>query len=138
MSDSARPDAKPLVAEAEFRRRLIALLTGGVGPGLPRKRRDRHILLRSMILCFDPAGRYSEREVGAVLRDWLTLAGPRVELDHVSLRRSLVDEGYLVRDTAGAAYEIRRDGRAGISFAAGVDELDVAAILRAAQPGEGT
>ena len=72
-----------------------------------------------------------------MLKGWLALAGPRVELDHVSLRRSLVDEGYLVRDAAGVAYEIRRGGRTGTPFAAEVDELDVAAILRAAQPGGG-
>ena len=72
MTDPARQGAEPpayeAVGEAEFRRRLIALLTGGVGPGLPRKRRDRHILLRSMILCFDPAGSCSEREVGGCSR----------------------------------------------------------------------
>ncbi len=130
MADPAMENREPLIDEAEFRRRLTALCASGVGPGLPRKRRDTHILLRSMAMSFDPAGRYTERAVGEVLKHWLELAGPRVELDHVSLRRSLVDEGYLVRDPAGAAYEVRRSGRAGILFAAAVDLLDVAQILR--------
>lgn len=130
-SGSARGPVPPIDA-AEFKRRLVALCASGVGPGLPRKRRDTHILLRSMAMHFDPAGRYTERAVGEVLKRWLAAAGPRVELDHVGLRRTLVDEGYLARDAAGAAYEVRWTGRAGVTFAAAVDALDVAEILRAA------
>ena len=137
MTDPAKQDPEPAIDEAEFRRRLTALCASGVGPGLPRKRRDTHILLRSMAMSFDPAARYPERAVGDVLKRWLALAGPRVELDHVSLRRTLVDEGYLVRDVAGAVYEVRRSGRAGVQFAPAVDLLDIEAILQTAQPGGG-
>jgi hypothetical protein len=133
-------EPEPPVDAAEFRRRLAALCASGVGPGLPRKRRDTHILLRSMAMGFDPAGRYSERAVGEVLKRWLAAAGPRVDLDHVSLRRTLVDEGYLTRDAAGASYEVRWTGRAGITFEAAVDELrplDLLVAVRDRPPGRG-
>ena len=131
-ADGPERGPEPPIDAAEFKRRLVALCASGVGPGLPRKQRDTHILLRSMAMRFDPAGRYSERAVGEVLKRWLAAAGPRVELDHVSLRRTMVDEGYLVRDPAGASYEVRWTGRAGITFAAAVDALDVEEILGAA------
>lgn len=133
-------EPEPPIDAAEFKRRLAALCASGVGPGLPRKRRDTHILLRSMAMGFDPAGRYSERAVGEVLRRWLAAAGPRVDLDHVSLRRALVDEGYLARDAAGASYEVRWTGRGGVTFAAAVDELRPLDLLVAARdqpPGRG-
>jgi hypothetical protein len=126
-------ELEPPIGAAEFRRRLTVLCSSGVGPGLPRKRRDTHILLRSMAMCFDPAVRYPEGAVGDVLKRWLDAAGPRVALDHVSLRRTLVDEGYLVRDPAGAAYEVRWAGRGGIAFETAVDLLGPEEILKAAR-----
>lgn len=133
-------ELEPPIGAAEFTRRLAVLCSSGVGPGLPRKRRDTHILLRSMAMCFDPAVRYSERAVGDVLKRWLEAAGPRVALDHASLRRTLVDEGYLGRDPAGAAYEARWIGRGGIAFEAAVDNLLPLALLIASRdrpPGRG-
>jgi len=39
-----------------------------------------------------------------LLKAWLVNLGPRVELDHVSLRRALVDEGFVARDARGESY----------------------------------
>jgi hypothetical protein len=131
--EAGNPSIEPPIGAAEFERRLAVLCASGVGPGLPRRRRDMHILLRSAAMCFALDRRYPERAVGDVLRQWLEAAGPRVELDHVTLRRTLVDEGYLVRDAAGTAYEIERRGRGGFVFETAVDGLDPERILRAAR-----
>jgi hypothetical protein len=51
------------------------------------------------------AGRsYSEGEVNAVLRDWLAHEGSMLAVDHVELRRWLVDCRVLARDDYGRAY----------------------------------
>lgn len=53
-----------------------------------------------------PAGRPStEREVNAALRGWLEGAGAMLGVDHVELRRWLVDTGLWRRDGYGRAYE---------------------------------
>ena len=90
----------------EFGKRLAGLCASGVGPGMPRRSRDAQILLASMALCFQPGARYTEREVGQVLQGWLEAAGPRVDLDHASLRRALVDGHYLDRDARGMTYQL--------------------------------
>ncbi len=90
----------PAVCEA----RLRALRAGGVGPGLPRRRADRWILLHAAARALPRGEALAEAALNEHLKGWLTSLGPRVGLDHVSLRRALVDEGFLHRDARGARY----------------------------------
>ncbi len=47
---------------------------------------------------------YSEREVNEVLKHWLQTSGGMLAVDHVEMRRWLVDMGILTRDVYGQAY----------------------------------
>jgi len=62
----------------------------------------------------------SEREINELLERWLATAGAMLRIDHVSLRRALVDAGLLVRDGFGRAYS---RPPAPASFAPCVDAL---------------
>jgi hypothetical protein len=42
--------------------------------------------------------------INEMLKAWLQGLGPRVDLDHVSLRRALVDDGFVERTPDGASY----------------------------------
>jgi hypothetical protein len=53
---------------------------------------------------------FPERSVDAAILRWLAEVGHRVEIDHVNIRRRLVDEGYLTRSRDGRQY--RRTERA--------------------------
>jgi hypothetical protein len=129
------------ISASEFNRRLRALARGGVGPGLPRRVADAHILLKSVALTLAAASPYTEKELGEALRLWLAAAGPRVDIDPVSLRRCLVDAGYLVRDPAGRAYRVEQRPPRGSAFDVEVEELEPLALLAAcrerAAPGPG-
>ena len=94
-----------MITTSDFVHRLEALVLGGVGPGLPRREQDRHILLKAVTLGFRDELPCSERDLGFALQRWLDLVGRRVEIDPVSLRRALIDYGYLRRDPAGRTYE---------------------------------
>jgi hypothetical protein len=61
---------------------------------LPAQRSKRLVLLERLALEFEPGRRYAEAEVNALLG--------RFHPDHATLRRLLVDEGYLER--AGGEY----------------------------------
>lgn len=95
-----------MITVSDFTRRFRALVSGGVGPGLPRRRQDQDILLKAVALGLARELPCSERALGLALERWLAAAGPRVDLDPVSLRRALVDYRYLRRDAAGGTYEI--------------------------------
>ena len=79
-------------------RRLASLLSTFVPDGrlvrLPAKRARRRLLLEYLVQSFEPGRRFPEREVDAALRAWC--AGG--EVDHVTVRRYLVDEGLLSRE----------------------------------------
>ena len=92
-----------LVPRADAERRLRALTSGGVGPGLPRRRVDQWILLAAAAeFLGDPP--LDERSLNEKLVSWLEGLGPRVSVDHVTLRRALVDEGFVERSANGARY----------------------------------
>lgn len=62
--------------------------------GIPSQRSKRLVVLERLALEIDPGTRYAESEVNALLR--------RFHDDHATLRRLLVDEGFL--DRSGGEY----------------------------------
>jgi hypothetical protein len=116
----------------EFRQRLVALCLSGGKKGLPRKRRDQLILLKSISVSFARDRKYTEADVNEEIKAWLADVGRSVGLDHVTFRRLLVDDGFLVRDDGGAAYRI---GSAPFQevFEASVDGIDPSAVIAEAR-----
>jgi hypothetical protein len=91
----------------EYARRIRALLgRGGLSHALPRRERDRWIVLHAIARRFDPGERLSEPDANGRIADFLLGPGHYLELDRVTLRRALVDDGFLDRDPAGHSYRI--------------------------------
>ena len=61
---------------------------------LPAQRGRRRAVLEQVSTAFEPGRRYPERDVVEVLKRWCDGG----EVDHVTVRRYLVDEGLLSRD----------------------------------------
>lgn len=121
------------ISRRELRERLAALCRSGVGPGLPRKRRDAHILLRSAAGTLPVGAERSEAEVNRALDGWLAAVGERVELDRVALRRALVDHRYLERDPDGSVYRRGPGMPSTVSFGPGVEDVDAGEVVREAR-----
>jgi len=73
---------------------------------LPKKRSDQTVLLALACAQFEAAWVYREDEVNDTLQAWLERFTSPITMDHVSFRRQLVDEYFLLRDAAGAAYRV--------------------------------
>ncbi len=112
-----------IIEVKDFSTRLIKLCLSPGGSGMPRRRRDQLIIMQSIILTLNPKQTYSEKAINRGLENWLESIGKSLEVDHVTLRRYLVDEGFLLRDSAGRAYRIDRHAQQNY-FAAGVEKLD--------------
>ena len=65
---------------------------------LPRKQTKFIFCLEYLATKFDPEKQYTEPEVNQILTNWHTFG------DYFILRRSLIDEGYLLRKTDGSCY----------------------------------
>jgi hypothetical protein len=120
----------PHITEAQFTDRFASLALGS--RELPKKQLDRHILLISSILKLEPGRRYSENELNDELRTWTSRFGGPFGLDHVTLRRYLVDEKYLPRDPAGGTYELATNGLP-TTFDTSIRALDLDQLVSAAK-----
>ena len=120
----------PHITEAQFTDRFASLALGS--RELPKKQLDRHILLISSILKLEPGRRYSENELNDELRTWTSRFGGPFGLDHVTIRRYLVDEKYLARDPAGGTYELATNGLP-YTFDTSIRALDLDQLVSAAK-----
>lgn len=118
------------ITAAQFTERFASLILAG--RELPKKQLDRHILFMSSTLKLEAGRPYSESELNDELRKWASRFGGNFGLDHVTLRRFLVDEGYLTRDPAGGTYEVAMNGLP-YTFDQSIKELDLEELISAAQ-----
>jgi hypothetical protein len=96
----------------------------------PRRRRDRAILMKSVLALLDGGRVYREREIDAALLAWKRDVAPAIDTDHVTLRRLLVDHGHLERSAGGRAYRVGFPSGA-FAFELEVDDVDVRATVAA-------
>ncbi len=80
------------------------LLKGGVIRRMPKSRKDAEIILALAASSFDPRLAYSESEVNEHLSEWLAEFTSPVGMDHVTVRRYLIDYCFLMRDVSGTTY----------------------------------
>lgn len=94
-----------MVAIERFRKLAIKR---GLTPGalLDASPDDFHLLLLCLRREFTMAREYSERDVNALIGNWLASVGAMLDVDHVELRRWLVDMAILSRDAYGRAYSV--------------------------------
>jgi len=114
----------------QFKKRIVELCIRSALPGFPRRRRDRHILLKSITLTLDTEARYTEQEINERLNLWLSKC-PSFNIDHVSLRRRLVEARYLVRSKDGSCYRLCVPAQIQQMFDPELDKIDVLETLRA-------
>jgi hypothetical protein len=124
-----------LISLDEFVERLIKIGADRGPRGLPRRGRDRQILMKSILLTLDSGRTYTEPEINELLRAWNAEVAPAIQTDHVTVRRMLVDYGHLERTADGGAYRVGFPARA-LAFDLEVEDLDVRATIAAylAQP----
>jgi len=98
---------------------------------------DRTLVLALASTVFEVGREHRESDVNRLLSSWLEGTGAMLRIDHVELRRWLVDAGFVSRDGFGRAYvrgEAAEARAADLLGAGSPYELDAAvADLRAAK-----
>ncbi len=75
----------------------------------------------------------SEKEVNEKLKVWVKIVGDSIHIDHVTLRRELVDRGYLTRNADGSSYQVTQPEPYPGLFDEAINQLDIKQELDAAQ-----
>jgi hypothetical protein len=120
---------KQTITKAHFTRRLAELCLKSGLSDFPKDEIDRHILLKSAVLMIGPAGNLTEKEINARLENWVDEVSQIKNLDRTTLRRSLVDAGYLKRASDGSSYQIAQPGPRPDMFEADIDLLDIPQVI---------
>ncbi len=94
---------------------------------------DFALVLAAAAAAVAPGRDYAEREVNNILRDWLDVAGAMLDVDHVELRRWLVDSRHLTRDGFGRAYARGSPAPEAAALVAALEGVDLAGIARDAR-----
>jgi hypothetical protein len=94
---------------------------------------DFNLMLATAARAFAAGRTYSENDVNDVLRDWLAHEGSMLAVDHVELRRWLVDCQILARDDYGRAYTLGAPSPDIAALAAALSGVDLRAHGAAAR-----
>ena len=114
----------------QFKERLGILCVTSGQTTFTRRLRDRHILLKSMVLELDATKTYTEQEIDKTLMLWLSTIGEQIEVDYVNLRRLLVDFGYLWRAEDGSFYRVTSTNYDNVVFEPTINNVNHYSIIR--------
>lgn len=87
-------------------RALKRMLANGPLTAIPKRPQDRDLLALMAAARFAPGNTYREGEVNDILTKWLATFSAPYGIDHVTLRRMMVDARLLVRTTSGSTYSV--------------------------------
>lgn len=85
---------------------LARMLKPGPIDAFPKRRADLIVLLALASARFEGGRAYREDDVNDCLVEWLEPFVLPDAIDHVTLRRVLVDEQFLLRNATGTAYRL--------------------------------
>jgi len=118
----------PHITLDQFKNRFVALAMAS--NGLPKKPQDRQIVYLSSILKLVPDRLYSESELNEQLQLWTIHFGAQFGLDHVTLRRYLIDDRFIQRDSAGTSYQL---AKIDLTYDPSIADLDLRSLIEQAK-----
>ncbi len=117
------------VSKEFFIKRMTDLCVKSALADFPKNETDQQILLKSAVLSMGKTGTMTEKEVNEKLQYWVLRICRIKNFDHVTLRRYLVDSGYLTRSKDGTSYVIAEPGPRPGFFAAEIDDLKMEEVI---------
>lgn len=127
------PTHQPVTKEYFIKRLADLCLKSGL-LDFPKDVTDQHILLKSAVLMVGkPGSSFSEKQINEKLELWFLEIGQIKFLDPVTIRRTLVDTGYLTRSKDGASYQVSQSGPRTILMDEAIDQLDVPQVISTAR-----
>lgn len=110
----------------EGHRALKRMLANGPLTAVPKRPADQELLVALAAAQFEAEKVYGEAEVNEILKGWIETFCEPYGIDHVTLRRMLVDSRLLSRTPSGSTYRVNR---ARIGEMEAIAELDPAQVL---------
>jgi hypothetical protein len=114
----------------DTQRSLKRMLANGPLTGVPKRPSDQQLLVSLAAAQLDPGKTYTEAELNEALKAWLATFCEPYGIDHVTLRRMLVDSRLVERTKSGSTYRVDREKLGRAPDLAAIDLAKVLAELR--------
>lgn len=111
-------------------RDLKRLLANGPLPAVPKRPTDQDLLVALAATQFETQRTYRENEVNARLKAWLPTFCEPSGIDHVTLRRLLVDSRLMSRTKSGSMYRVNQERSGEIDAVRTIEPVHVLAEIR--------
>lgn len=121
------------ITSEQFTKRLVNLCLRSGLAGMPKDETDQNILLKSAALIINPSTPLTEAEVSEQLQVWLNQVCLIKNFDRVTLRRWMIDTGYLTRSSNGTSYRVAQPGPHPDLFDPSVDQVNIIETIQSAR-----
>lgn len=122
-----------MMTKDQFIKRLTNLCLRSGLAVFPKDGIDQHILLKSAVLLIGNTGQLTEKEINEKLQLWTLQVCQIKNFDWVTLRRALVDAGYITRSSDGTRYQVAQPGPQPQRFDASIDQLEIVSVIEHAR-----
>ena len=114
----------------ETHRALKRMLSNGPLAAVPKRPADQQLLVELAAAQFEPGKAYRESEVNDTLAAWMETFCETQGIDHVTLRRMLVDSRLLTRTKSGSTYRLNPERLEALEAMREVDPREVLDEIR--------
>jgi len=114
----------------ETHRALKRMLSNGPLAAVPKRPSDQQLLVELAAARFEPGKAYREGEVNDKLSTWMETFCETQGIDHVTLRRMLVDSRLLSRTRSGSTYRLNPESLEALEAMREVDPREVLDEIR--------
>src|SRR5512140_320093 len=120
-----------MIEQQLIQRTLNRLLANGPLTAVPKRPADQELLGLLAAARLEPHRTYTEQEINDVLAAWLETFTEPYGIDHVTLRRMVVDMRLVTRTTSGSMYQVNDARLAELEPLRAIDLAQVLADVRA-------
>ncbi len=118
-------DKDEKITKEMFIKRLVTLLLRSGLSEFPKNKSDQFIILKSVVMSLNLNETFTEKELNEQIDNWIKAVGQVKNIDRVTIRRLLVDYGYLTRSKDGAVYQLVKPEPYLDNFDPSVEEVNV-------------
>ena len=123
---------QPITREYFIKHLVNLCLRSGLS-GFPKDDVNQHILLKSVVLSIGKSGAFTEQEINEELKYWINHIGQIKDIDHITLRRRLVDAGYLTRNKDGSCYQVSQLEPGPPFFDETIEHIEILEVIETAR-----
>lgn len=116
-----------------FQKRIVDLCLRSGLTDFPSKHQDQLIILKSITNLFVDDKVYTEVQVNQIIKSWLSKVSIFSSWDFMMLRRGLIDEKFLTRNSDGSGYWLSLSDPSGVTFDPCIRETNICDILAEGQ-----